>query len=101
MLSSFAMQVIQLLQTENNGLCEINSENQEDVEEHFSYQPGSLFGRLMPIKVSVFEEVYCNKKVFVMTLIGKWKLFCSDTEYSARFIEVDFKKIIYLAFKST
>ena len=37
--------------TENNGLCEINSENQGDVEEHFSYQPGSLFGRLMAIKV--------------------------------------------------
>ena len=50
--------------TENNGLCEINSENQGDVEEHFSYQPGSLFGRLMAIKVSAFEEVYCNKKVF-------------------------------------
>lgn len=30
-----------------------------------------------------------------MTLIGKWKLFCSDTEYSARFFEVDFKKIIF------
>lgn len=49
--------------TENNGLCEINSENQGDVEEHFSYQPGSLFGRLMAIKVSAFEEVYC--KVFL------------------------------------
>ena len=30
-----------------------------------------------------------------MTLIGKWKLFYSDTEYSARFFEVDFKKIIF------
>ena len=56
--------------TENNGLCEINSENQGDVEEHFSYQPGSLFGRLMAIKVSAFEEVYCNKKVF-----------CDDVNY--------------------
>ena len=56
--------------TENNGLCEINSENQGDVEEHFSFQPGSLFGRLMAIKVSAFEEVYCNKKVF-----------CGDVNY--------------------
>ena len=56
--------------TENNGLCEINSENQGDVEEHFSYQPGSLFGRLMAIKVSAFEELYCNKKVF-----------CGDVNY--------------------
>lgn len=42
------------------------------MEEHFSDQPGSLFGRLMPIKVSAFEEVYCNKKVFCDDV--NWKI---------------------------
>lgn len=56
--------------TEKNGLCEINSENQGDIEEHFSYQPGSLFGRVMVIKVGAFDEVYCDKKVL-----------CDDVNY--------------------